>query len=133
MVQGAAVVGIVLNLIALWKQEKVTPMSREERAAPRPRFRAAWADLAAGGQAGRLLAVVFLGTMAFNMQDVLLEPYGGEILGPVGLGHHDADGGLGGRRAAGLRGRGPDAGAGPLPLSHRRRWGCWPGSRPFAW
>jgi len=24
---------------------------------------------------------VFLGTMAFNMQDVLLEPYGGEILG----------------------------------------------------
>ncbi|WP_084860638.1 PucC family protein [Salibaculum halophilum] len=81
VVQGAAVVGIVLNLIALWKQEKVTPMSREERAAPRPRFRAAWADLAAGGQAGRLLAVVFLGTMAFNMQDVLLEPYGGEILG----------------------------------------------------
>ncbi len=25
--------------------------------------------------------MVFLGTMAFNMQDVLLEPYGGEILG----------------------------------------------------
>jgi hypothetical protein len=34
-----------------------------------------------GGEAGRLLVVVFLGTMAFNMQDVLLEPYGGEILG----------------------------------------------------
>ncbi|MHA7849320.1 PucC family protein [Roseovarius sp.] len=81
VVQGAAVVGIVLNLIALWKQEKVTPMSRAEREAPRPRFREAWADLIAGGQAGRLLAVVFLGTMAFNMQDVLLEPYGGEILG----------------------------------------------------
>ena len=27
------------------------------------------------------MAVVFIGTMAFNMQDVLLEPYGGEILG----------------------------------------------------
>jgi BCD family chlorophyll transporter-like MFS transporter len=81
VVQGAAVVGIVLNLIALWRQENVTPMTREERAAPRPRFREAWADLLAGGQAGRLLAVVFLGTMAFNMQDVLLEPYGGEILG----------------------------------------------------
>lgn len=81
VVQGAAVVGIVLNLIALWKQEKVTPMSRAEREAPRPRFGDAWADLIAGGQAGRLLAVVFLGTMAFNMQDVLLEPYGGEILG----------------------------------------------------
>jgi BCD family chlorophyll transporter-like MFS transporter len=35
----------------------------------------------AGGQAGRLLAVVVLGTLAFNMQDVLLEPYGGEVLG----------------------------------------------------
>mgnify|MGYP003642004378 CR=1 FL=1 len=81
VVQGAASVGIVLNLIALWKQEKVRPMSRSERAAPRPRFRDAWADLMAGGAAGRLLAVVFIGTMALTMQDVLLEPYGGEILG----------------------------------------------------
>lgn len=81
VVQGAAVVGIVLNLIALWKQEKVRPMSKTEREEPRPRFRDAWADLVNGGQAGRLLAVVFLGTVAFNMQDVLLEPYGGEILG----------------------------------------------------
>ncbi|XDA98914.1 PucC family protein [Sulfitobacter sp. LCG007] len=81
VVQGAAVVGIVLNLIALWKQESVRPMSREERAAPRPRFSEAWADFTARSNAARLLVVVFLGTMAFNMQDVLLEPYGGEILG----------------------------------------------------
>ena len=81
VVQGAASVGIVLNVIALWKQEKLSPMSRAEREAPRPQFRDAWADLMKGGTAGRLLAVVFLGTMAFNMQDVLLEPYGGEVLG----------------------------------------------------
>ena len=81
VVQGAASVGIILNLIALWKQEKLSPMSRAEREAPRPQFRDAWADLMKGGAAGRLLAVVFLGTMAFNMQDVLLEPYGGEVLG----------------------------------------------------
>ncbi|MEL7026339.1 MAG: MFS transporter, partial [Pseudomonadota bacterium] len=81
VVQGAAVVTILLNLVALWKQEKVRPMSREERAEPRPAFRDAWADYTGGGDAGRLLVVVFLGTMAFNMQDVLLEPYGGEILG----------------------------------------------------
>jgi len=81
VVQGSAVVGIVLNLIALWKQESVRPMSQEERAAPRPLFRDAWSDFLAGGSAGRLLVVVFLGTMAFNMQDVLLEPYGGEVLG----------------------------------------------------
>ena len=81
VVQGTAVATVVLNLIALWKQEKVRPMTREERAAPMPRLRDAWADLAKGGTAGRLIAVVFLGTMAFNMQDVLLEPYGGEVLG----------------------------------------------------
>ena len=81
VVQGTAVVTIVLNVIALWKQEKITPMSREEREAPRPLFSDAWADLTAGSDAARLLVVVFLGTLAFNMQDVLLEPYGGEILG----------------------------------------------------
>ncbi|MCL3883066.1 MFS transporter [Marivita sp. GX14005] len=81
VVQGAAVMTIVLNLLALWKQEKVNPMSREARAAPRPLFRDAWADFMSGGDAGRLLAVVFLGTLAFNMQDILLEPFGGEILG----------------------------------------------------
>ncbi|WP_411891516.1 PucC family protein [Yoonia sp. SDW83-1] len=81
VVQGTAVVTLLLNLIALWKQEKVRPMSKAERAAASPTFRDAWADLASGGDAGRLLMVVFLGTMAFNMQDVLLEPYGGEILG----------------------------------------------------
>ena len=37
--------------------------------------------------------------MAFQMQDVLLEPYGGEVLGPVGFGHHALDRDLGGRRA----------------------------------
>jgi BCD family chlorophyll transporter-like MFS transporter len=81
VVQGAALATLILNLIALWKQEKVRPMTKAEREEPRPLFRDAWADFAKGGDAGRLLLVVFLGTMGFNMQDVLLEPYGGEILG----------------------------------------------------
>lgn len=81
VVQGCAVATLALNIVALWKQEKVRPMTREERAAPRPSFREAWTDYTSGGQAGRLLAVVFVGGLAFNMQDVLLEPYGGEILG----------------------------------------------------
>ncbi|MCY4305358.1 MAG: PucC family protein [Aestuariivita sp.] len=80
VVQGAAVAGVILNLVALWKQEKVCPTSKRERASPRPLFRDAWADFAQGGQPGRLLVCVFIATMAFNMQDVLLEPYGGEIL-----------------------------------------------------
>jgi BCD family chlorophyll transporter-like MFS transporter len=81
VVQGCAVATLVLNVIALWKQERVRPMTKDEREAPQPSFKDAWRDLTKGGTAGRLLAVVFLGTMAFNMQDVLLEPYGGEILG----------------------------------------------------
>ena len=81
VVQGTAVVTLLLNLVALWKQEKVKPMTKAEREEASPTFRDAWRDLAKGGDAGRLLLVVFLGTMAFNMQDVLLEPYGGEILG----------------------------------------------------
>ena len=81
VVQGTAVVTLLLNLVALWRQEKVRPMTKAEREVASPTFRDAWTDLASGGDAGRLLAVVFLGTMAFNMQDVLLEPYGGEILG----------------------------------------------------
>lgn len=81
VVQGTAVMTIVLNMIALWKQEKIKVMTKEERNAPKPQFREAWNDLLAGGTAGRLLVVVFIGTLAFNMQDVLLEPYGGEILG----------------------------------------------------
>lgn len=81
VVQGAAVMTVILNVIALWKQERVAPMSRAERDAPRPSFLAAWRDLTKNNSAQRLLVVVFLGTLAFNMQDVLLEPYGGDVLG----------------------------------------------------
>ncbi len=81
VVQGTALATLIINLVALWKQEHLVPMSKEERNAPQPRFRDAWANYMAGGEAGRLLAVIFVGTLAFNMQDVLLEPYGGEILG----------------------------------------------------
>ena len=81
VVQGTALATLLLNLVALWKQERMKPTSKEERATPRPKFREAWADFASGGQAGRLLAVVALGTAGFQMQDVLLEPYGGEVLG----------------------------------------------------
>lgn len=81
VVQGAALMTMVFNMVALWKQEPRTPMTRAEIAAPRPRFRDAWKTFVAGGDAVRLLVVVAFGTFAFNMQDVLLEPYGAEVLG----------------------------------------------------
>lgn len=81
VVQGCAVVTMALNLVALWKQEKVKPMTAKEMREVRPIFMEGWRDLMAGGNAGRVLLVVVLGTMGFQMQDVLLEPYGAEILG----------------------------------------------------
>lgn len=81
VVQGAAAATLVLNLVALWKQEKMNPMSREERAAPRPHFSDALVELATQPGMLRMIVVIALGTAAFAMQDVLLEPYGGEILG----------------------------------------------------
>jgi BCD family chlorophyll transporter-like MFS transporter len=80
VVQGAAIVGLLLTLIALWKQESVNPLSKEDISLPKPAFRLAWSDLMKSGQTARLIGVVFLGTIAFNMQDVLLEPFGGEVL-----------------------------------------------------
>ena len=81
VVQGCAAATLILNIIAFWKQERVRPMSKAERAAPRPGFGDAWRQLMQQDGARRLLVVVFLGTLAFNMQDVLLEPYGGQVLG----------------------------------------------------
>lgn len=80
VVQGAAVMTMIFNIIALWKQEKMSPMTKVERNAPRPAFRDAWADFNKNTNVARLIVTIFIGTMAFNMQDVLLEPYGGEIL-----------------------------------------------------
>jgi BCD family chlorophyll transporter-like MFS transporter len=80
VVQGAAALTIILNGIALWKQES----RNTAKTAPdpnQPTFREAWATFRGDGRAIRLLAAVGLGTAAFSMQDVLLEPYGGEILG----------------------------------------------------
>ena len=80
VVQGAAVVTVALNLLALWKQEPRDRV-RAQHAGPVPEFREAWAMFAAGPMAIRLLAVIAFGTMGFGMADVLLEPYGGQVLG----------------------------------------------------
>ena len=84
VVQGAALLTMVVNLVALWKQEARDPANRS-RGEPRPSFSEHWARFAARGQSIRFLVAVGLGTAAFNMQDIILEPYGGEVLHlPVG-------------------------------------------------
>lgn len=80
VIQGAAVVTMVGNGIALWKQEARNP-DRTRRDAPRPPLRASWRAYIEQPQTRRFLIAVGLGTAGFNMQDILLEPYGAEVLG----------------------------------------------------
>jgi len=113
VIQGASVVTLLLNFVAVWKQETRDPV-RHGLSQPRASFRVALRSLGEGTRARRRLLSVGLGTMAFSMQDVLLEPYGGQVLHlPVGvtttLTALLAAGGLGGFGvAAWLLGRGFD-------------------------
>jgi BCD family chlorophyll transporter-like MFS transporter len=85
VIQGAAALTIVLNMVALWKQEPRN-FVRTAADAPRPAFRDSWRVYLAGNErAKRRLVVIGIGTAAFSMEDILLEPYGGQVLHlPVG-------------------------------------------------
>ena len=80
VVQGAAMMTMLLNTIALWKQEARGTVKRDADAKPMPPFGDVWRHFAAQPRTLRYLAAVALGTAAFNMQDIVLEPYGAEIL-----------------------------------------------------
>ena len=79
VVQGAAMVTMALNICALWKQEARNTLGNAvvESSA---RFLDSWREFTKHAKAVRFLVTVGLGTAAFNMQDIVLEPYGGEIL-----------------------------------------------------
>jgi BCD family chlorophyll transporter-like MFS transporter len=79
VVQGAALTTMVLNLAALWKQEPRDP-ARTAHDVARPTFQEAWKAFRQEERAIRRLVAVGLGTIGFSMQDILLEPYGGQIL-----------------------------------------------------
>lgn len=79
VIQGAALMTMILNGVALWKQEPRRALSGIVETTTS--FRESMAALMAEPQARRRLAAVALGTIAFSLQDVLLEPYGGQVLG----------------------------------------------------
>ena len=79
VIQSAAVVTLVLNVVAMLKQEKRRPDLTDHRLA-RPTFGHAWQDFIKLPRAKSLLWALGLGTMGFTMQDILLEPYGAEVL-----------------------------------------------------
>jgi BCD family chlorophyll transporter-like MFS transporter len=80
VIQGTALVTMILNVVALWKQEPRVP-GGNRHADEAPEFSATWADFTAPSRTRRLLVAVGLGAAGFGMQDILLEPYGGQVLG----------------------------------------------------
>jgi MFS transporter, BCD family, chlorophyll transporter len=130
VVQAVAVTTLVLNVIALWKQE---PRSRLRKPGTpiEHTFTQAWQLFCQGPNTVRRLFAVGLGTMAFTMEDVLLEPYGGEILhmsvsSTTLLSATLALGGLlGFAWASRVLGRGGDA-------YRMSGWGAWIGLPAFA-
>ncbi len=79
-IQSAAVVTVLLNGIAMWKQETRNPPRGAVAPAPDPTFRESWSSFCEGEHTVRRLVIVGIGTMAFGMADILLEPFGGQVL-----------------------------------------------------
>ncbi len=79
VVQGAATVTMGFNIVALWKQEPRTASTKIAKTAA-PRLADAWTAMKREPDLRRRLVAVGLGTVAFSLQDVLLEPYGGQVL-----------------------------------------------------
>jgi BCD family chlorophyll transporter-like MFS transporter len=78
IIQGVAVTTMVLNCIALWKQEARNPAATSPER-PRTSFATAFSEFVKSGRVLRLLTALGFGTAGFAMQDILLEPFGGEV------------------------------------------------------
>jgi BCD family chlorophyll transporter-like MFS transporter len=130
VVQTVAVITLVLNVVAMWKQEPRSALRKPGTPVDQT-FTEAWQTFCQGPNTLRRLLAVGLGTMAFTMEDVLLEPYGGEILnwsvsGTTLLSANLAMGGLlGFAWASRILGRGGD----PYRMSGG---GAWLGLPAFA-
>ncbi|MEM6708463.1 MAG: MFS transporter, partial [Pseudomonadota bacterium] len=82
VVQAAAVLTLIINTIAIWKQE---PRRRGGGAvaSTEPGLKESWRALKQSTAPQvwyLLLGLVGLGTLAFAMADILLEPFGGQVL-----------------------------------------------------
>lgn len=78
VIQGVAVVSVFLNFVAMWQQEALGKNTKQAQADPT--FSESWSRFTQGANAVRLLVIIGVGTLAFGMADVLLEPFGGHVL-----------------------------------------------------
>ncbi|MBX9886283.1 MAG: PucC family protein [Novosphingobium sp.] len=85
VIQGTAVVTILLNIVATWKQEALRSPGAAAQPQRQPTFRESWDTFIVQHRALRRLLVIGFGTLALSMSDIVLEPYGGQVLG-LGVG-----------------------------------------------
>lgn len=75
VMQTSSVLFLVLAIAGIWKQDKPVEVTDEEG-----NLKGQVGKLFASGKMRLLFAIVFIGTLGLTMQDVLLEPYGGQVL-----------------------------------------------------
>ncbi len=80
VISTCSVVTLILNGIAMWKQEPRNPPRGRRRTTRDPTFLESWAKFCEGQHTVRRLVIVGIGTLAFGLADVLLEPFGGQVL-----------------------------------------------------
>ncbi|WP_431267645.1 MFS transporter [Dankookia sp. P2] len=71
---------VLLAAAALWRMEPAAPAA-EARPAPQSRFRDALAEVWAEPEARRFTIFVFVSMLAYSAQDLILEPFGGQVFG----------------------------------------------------
>lgn len=85
VMQGGAIVFVLLTVVALWGQERLNTDGSIKSEVYTERVRLSlWESVRQlGGQKTlqALFILIFFATMAFATHDVLLEPYGGQVLG----------------------------------------------------
>ncbi len=85
VMQGSAIAFVILTVIALWQQEQLNPDGSIKSDLQTVRIRLSlWESIRLLGEQKLLkglFTIIFLATMAFATHDVLLEPYGGQVLG----------------------------------------------------
>ncbi|WP_319638903.1 PucC family protein [Rhodobacter sp. Har01] len=81
VIQGSAVVTMILNVVAMWKQEaRDRARGLAKVAAANADFSGSLASFVAVRGVRWLLVMIALGTAGFGMADVLMEPFGGQVL-----------------------------------------------------
>lgn len=73
-------IAVLLTLASIWRMEPDTPATASHPA-PQGSFRAALAQVWAEPEARRFTIFVFVSMLAYSAQDLILEPFGGQVFG----------------------------------------------------